>query len=76
MQHEDPLGGMLFALTHLCIFPPIVMTHFTCVFPSLTDDTHIVGPTLDVLPIFLKLQKEFEGLRFSMQLTKCVAWSP
>jgi hypothetical protein len=66
------LGRVLFALVHFCAFCPIVVTHPTCVFPSLAYDTHIVGTTLDVLLIFLRLQEEFDTLKLLVQLTKCV----
>ncbi len=39
----DPLGGVLFTVAHICAL------HLTCVFPSLANDMHIIGPTLDVL---------------------------
>jgi len=61
-QQGDPLGGLLFTLTHLCIFRPIATTHPTCVFPSLANDMHIVGLALDELLGFLQLQKEFKAL--------------
>jgi hypothetical protein len=48
----DPLGEVLFTLIHLHIFFPIVIAHPTCVFPSLANDTHIVGLVLDVVPSF------------------------
>jgi hypothetical protein len=41
----DPLGGMLFVLAQLCGLCPTIVAHLTCVFPSLVDDTHIVGLT-------------------------------
>jgi hypothetical protein len=44
---------MFFALVHLHIFHPIVVAHLTCVFPLMANDMCIIGPTLDVLPIFL-----------------------
>jgi hypothetical protein len=64
---------MLFALTHLCTFHPTATTHPTCVFPSLANDTHIVGPTSYVLLIFLQLQEEFGALGLLVQSSKCVA---
>jgi len=40
----DPLGGALFALVHfraLCF----TINHFPfCLFPSITNDIHIIGP--------------------------------
>jgi len=70
------LGGVLFALAHLRAFCFTATTHPTCVFPLLTNDTHIVGFALNVLPIFLKFQKEFDAIKSLMQLMKCVIWSP
>ncbi len=54
----------MFALTHFCALRPITTTHPTCVFPSLADDTHIVGRALDVL--LVKLLEGFGVLRLSM----------
>jgi hypothetical protein len=54
-RQGDPLGGVLFALAHICTFHPTATAHPICVFPSLENDMHIVGPTLDVLLVFLRL---------------------
>jgi len=59
-QQGEPLGGVLFTLTHFCIFRPIATTHLTCVFPLLVSDMHIICPTLDVLPIFYDCKKSLE----------------
>jgi len=56
-QHGDPLGGMLFALAHFRTLCPTTTTHFTCVFLSLANDTHIVGPASNVLPFFYDYKK-------------------
>jgi len=72
----DLLGGVLFALVHLCILHPIATTHPTYVFPSLTNDTHIVGLASNMVPIFMWLQEKFVALGLLMQPTKCVIWSP
>jgi hypothetical protein len=52
-QQKDPLGGVLFVLAHLRALHPTTTTHPTCVFPLLANDMHIVGPTLDVVLVFL-----------------------
>jgi len=70
------LGGLLFAPFHLCTFRPIVVAHLTCVFLKLVDDMCIINLTLNVLPIFLRLQEKFGTIRLSLQSTKCVAWFP
>lgn len=73
---RDPFGGALFALAHLRVVHLITTTHATCVFPSLIDDTHIVGPISNVVPTFLQLHAELTTLRFCTQPTKSVVWFP
>jgi hypothetical protein len=67
---------VLFALAHFCVFHPTTITHLSCVFPSLVDDTQIFGHALDVVPIFKKLHKEFIVVKILVQPTKCVTWFP
>ncbi len=64
----------MFDPNHLCIFCHTIIAHPICVFPSLIDDTHIVGPGLGMVLVFLQLEQEFSALRLSMQPSKCVAW--
>ncbi len=52
----DPLGGALFALAHFKALHFIVSHFSSCLFPSIVDDTHIIG-VMDVkirhhLPIY------------------------
>jgi hypothetical protein len=47
------MGESLFILVHLRVIHPRIATHPACVFPSLVDDTHIIGLTLYVVPTFL-----------------------
>jgi len=67
---------MLFVMVHLRIIHNIAITHLTYVFFSLANDTHIVGFASNVILVFLQLKQKFSTLRFSVQLTKCVVWSP
>jgi hypothetical protein len=53
----DPLGGTLFFLAHFCALRPTIVTHPTYVFPSLVDDTHIIGPASNVVPTFLLIRR-------------------
>ncbi len=66
----------MFILVHLRVLCTIAVIHPTCVFPSLVDDTHIVGPASTVVLAFLQLQKELSTVGPSVQPMKCVAWSP
>jgi hypothetical protein len=67
---------MLFPLAHFCILHPTAIAHLTCVFLLLVNDTHIVGLVSNMVPIFLQLQEEFGALGLSVQLMKCLVWSP
>ncbi len=44
----DPLGGALFALTHFKALYYITNHFQSCLLPSITNDTHIIGPPLIV----------------------------
>jgi hypothetical protein len=41
---SDLLGGALFALAHFKVLCSIVNCFLFCLFPSIVDDTHIIGP--------------------------------
>jgi hypothetical protein len=44
IHQGDPLGGALFALTH-CKALCFIANYFpSCVFPSIANNIHIVGP--------------------------------
>ncbi|KAL2613061.1 hypothetical protein R1flu_024753 [Riccia fluitans] len=55
-RQGDPLGGILFALAHLRALRTVASEHPLCLFPSLADDTHIVGPLEAVVPAFHTLE--------------------
>jgi hypothetical protein len=52
IRQGDPLRGALFALNHfraLCL----IVNHFPfCLFPSIVDDIHIIGPLSIVLFVY------------------------
>jgi hypothetical protein len=54
-QQGDPLGGALFVFAHLHVLCFTTTFHLTYVFILLANDTHIVGPTPNVVPVFLQL---------------------
>jgi len=51
---------MLFALAHFRTLRLITTTHSTCVFFSLANDIHIVGPASNVLPFFNDYKRSLE----------------
>ncbi|KAL2642349.1 hypothetical protein R1flu_009936 [Riccia fluitans] len=75
-RQGDPLGGALFALEHLCALRTTALEHPLCLFPSLADDTHIVGPLEAVMPAFHSLEGHLSAVSLTIQPTKCAAWSP
>jgi len=52
MKQDEPLGGLLFAMAHYRTLLKIVAQALNCVFPSLADNTHIMGPMSEVIPAF------------------------
>jgi hypothetical protein len=40
----DPLGGALFALAHFKALHSIINHFFSCLFPSIVNDIHTIGP--------------------------------
>jgi hypothetical protein len=46
---NDPLEGALFALAHFRALHFIANCFLFCLFPSIVDDTHIIGPNLIIL---------------------------
>ncbi len=75
-REGDLLGRALFALTHfraLCF----TTNHFlSCLFPSIVDDIHIIGPPSIVSFTYEHFQIKLCVIVLSIQPYKCVAWSP
>jgi hypothetical protein len=66
----DPWGRALFALTHFKVLPSIANHFLSCLFPSIVNDTHIIGP--------FSIESTYEHFQTGLyiQFQKCVAWSP
>jgi len=47
-----------------------------CLFPSIVDDTHIIGPLLIISFAYEHFQIELRKINIFIQPQKCVAWSP
>ena len=72
----DPLGSVLFALGHQQALRATAAAFPDCAFPSIADDTHIVGPPARVVEAFSHFIAQLALLGLSVQPSKCVAWSP
>ena len=75
-RQGDPLGGVLFALGHQQALRATAAAFPDCAFPSIADDTHIVGPPARVVEAFSHFVLQLALLGLSVQPPKCVAWSP
>ncbi len=67
-RRGDPLGGILCALAHYKTFLETITRAPSCVFPSLVNNTHIMGPVSEVVFAFdhLSTQLALVGLRVKM----------
>ena len=52
-RQGDPSGGVLFALGHQQALRATAAAFPDCAFPSIADDTHIVGPPARVVEAFV-----------------------
>ncbi len=72
----DPLRKALFALAHFKALH-FVANHFPfCLFPSIANDTHIIGPFL-LYHLYMNIYRSnFHVISLSIQPHKCLTWSP
>ncbi|KAL2631219.1 hypothetical protein R1flu_015905 [Riccia fluitans] len=75
-RQGDPLGGTRFALAHLCALGSMASEHPLYLFPSLADDTHIVGSPKVVVETFHASEGHLSAMGLTIQPIKCTAWSP
>ncbi|KAJ7570685.1 hypothetical protein O6H91_01G131400 [Diphasiastrum complanatum] len=76
IRQGDPLGGVLFSLVHFRALRAFSAAFPSCLFPSIADYTHIVGPANDVFPAFLHFSQQLSALGLIENPSKCVAWCP
>jgi hypothetical protein len=72
----DPLGGALFVLAHFKALHSIANFFPFCLFPSIVDDIHIINPPSIVSSTYKHFQTKLHVISLSIQVQKCVAWSP
>jgi hypothetical protein len=77
MKQSDPLRGTIFALAHYRTLLETFVRTFSCVFLSLANNTHIVGPIREIISIFdlFKIQLTLVGLMvkvIKMQVLKSI----
>ncbi len=70
----DPLGGVIFFLAHFKVLYFIANCFLFCLFPSIANDTHIIGPPLILSSTYEHFKLNF--VWYFIQPLKCVTWSP
>jgi hypothetical protein len=71
MKQGDPLGGHLFALAHCRAFLKIITQAPKFVFPSLMDDTHIMGTVNEFVLIFYHLSTQLALVGLRVKVSTC-----
>jgi hypothetical protein len=69
-----PLGRALFALAHFRALCSIASHFLLYLFPSIANDIHIILSIIS--SAYEHFQTKLHVIGFSIQLHKCVAWSP
>jgi hypothetical protein len=64
---KNPLGKVLFTLTHFKDLHSIINDFFSCLFPSIVDDTHIINPLSIVSFTYEHFQIELYVISLSIQ---------
>jgi ABC-type nitrate/sulfonate/bicarbonate transport system permease component len=75
-KHSDPLGSLLFALAHYQTLLNTIVWVPSYVFPSLTNDTHIVGPLSEIIHVFYHLSTQLTQVGLKVKVSKCKPWNP
>jgi hypothetical protein len=75
-RQGDLLEKTLFTLAHFRALHFIVSHFPSCLFPSIANNIHIIGPPSIVSFIYKHVHIELRAIGVSIQLKKCIAWSP
>jgi hypothetical protein len=76
IHQGDPLGRAQFALANFKVLRSIANHFPSCLFPSIIDDTHIIGPLSIISSTYEHFHTEFRVIGLFIQPKKCIAWSP
>ncbi len=69
-RQNDPLKKTLFALAHLQALCSIINNFPSCSFPSITNDTHIIGPPFIVSSEYEHFEIKFHVISLFIQPQK------
>jgi hypothetical protein len=73
-KQGDLLGGRLFTLAHYRAFLGTIRRARNYVFPSLANDTHIVGSMNEITHAFEHLSTQLTLLGLKVKVSKCKLW--
>ncbi len=76
MRQGDLIGGFSFALTHYRTLLKTITHAPSCIFPSLANDTHIMGPLSEIIHVFYNLCTKLILIGLRVKVSKCNLWSP
>jgi hypothetical protein len=65
---------LFFALTHFCTFFSLAGLFPSCLFPSIVDDTHIIGLASIVFHVFHDFFSKLDLVNFVVHPHKCATW--
>ncbi len=71
MRHGDPLRGFLFALAHYQALLKTIAQAPSYVFPSLMDNTHVVGPLNKITLAFDHLSTQLALIGLKVKMSEC-----
>jgi len=75
-RQGDPLRGLSFFLAHYWIFLNTIMRVPNYIFPSLMNNTHIMGPMNQLICAFDHFLTQLTFVGFKVKMLKCKLWSP
>jgi hypothetical protein len=70
-KQGDPLKGPLFTLAHYPTFLQTIAQAPSYVFPSLVDNTHIMGPMSELSCAFDHLSTQLTQVGLKVKVSKC-----
>ncbi len=75
-RQGDPLRGHLFILAHHQALLKTIMQAPNCIFPSLVNDTHIMGPMNEITHAYEHLSTQLTLVGLKVKVSKCKLWHP
>ncbi len=75
-RQGEPLGGLLFTLAHYWALLETIAWAPNYVFPSLIDDTHIVGLMNEITCTFDHLSTQLTLVGLKVKVSKCKLLNP